>query len=94
LELGAPVLGDTAPPPALICADRNHRDQRPWRPASHCSQRCAVPFRGALASETPLASEALDSGDTNAFSSLEAGAIACGRDLHPHEQGQIVASRW
>ncbi|MBZ9759858.1 hypothetical protein LB553_03045 [Mesorhizobium sp. CA8] len=44
-------------------------------------------------SEARLASEALDSGDTNAFSSLEAGAIACGRDLHPHEQGQIVASR-
>ncbi|MDX8533696.1 hypothetical protein RFM41_21260 [Mesorhizobium sp. VK25A] len=43
--------------------------------------------------EAPLASETLDSGDTNAFSSLEAGAIACGRDLHPHEQGQIVASR-
>ena len=44
-------------------------------------------------SEARLASETLDSGDTNAFSSLEAGAIACGRDLHPHEQGQIVASR-
>jgi hypothetical protein len=44
-------------------------------------------------SEAPLASETLDSGDTNAFSSLEAGAIACGRDLHPHEQGQIIASR-
>ena len=43
--------------------------------------------------EAPLASETLDSGDTNAFSSLEAGAIGCGRDLHPHEQGQIVASR-
>ncbi|MBZ9735575.1 hypothetical protein LB515_15555 [Mesorhizobium sp. CA15] len=44
-------------------------------------------------SEARLASETLDSGDTNAFSSLEAGAIACGRDLRPHEQGQIVASR-
>jgi len=51
------------------------------------------PSEAPLASETPLASEALDSGDTNAFSSLEAGAIACGRDLHPHEEGQIVASR-
>ncbi|TPK93726.1 hypothetical protein FJ567_25840 [Mesorhizobium sp. B2-4-16] len=43
--------------------------------------------------EAPLASETLDSGDTNAFSSLEAGATACGRDLHPHERGQIIASR-
>ncbi|MDX8523190.1 hypothetical protein RFM68_01620 [Mesorhizobium sp. MSK_1335] len=44
-------------------------------------------------SEAPPASETLDSGDTNAFSSLEAGAIACGRDLRPHERGQIAASR-
>lgn len=43
--------------------------------------------------EASLAPETLDFGDTNAFSFLEAGAIACGRDLHPHEQGQIVASR-
>jgi hypothetical protein len=43
--------------------------------------------------EARPASETLDSGDTNALSSLEAGAIACGRDLHPHEQGQIIAPR-
>ncbi|PBB19294.1 hypothetical protein [Mesorhizobium sp. WSM4313] len=52
------------------------------------------PFAASDApSSSEVASETLDSGDTNAFSSLEAGAIACGRDLRPHEQGQIVASR-
>jgi hypothetical protein len=43
-------------------------------------------------SDAPFSSNMLDSGDTNAFSSSEAGAIACSRDLHPHEQGQVRAT--
>jgi hypothetical protein len=47
-------------------------------------------------SEARRSFEILDSGDTNAFSSPEAGAGACSRDLHPHEQGQVraICRRW
>jgi len=51
------------------------------------------------ASDAPFSSEArprsetLDSGDPNAFTSPEAGAFACSRDLHPHQQGQVGAIR-
>ena len=44
------------------------------------------------ACDAPFPSEALDSGDTNAFTSTKAGAFACNRDLHPREQGQIDAT--
>ncbi|MGX5802795.1 hypothetical protein ACWGS9_16305 [Bradyrhizobium sp. Arg314] len=43
-------------------------------------------------SEAPFSFNTLDSGDANAFSSSEAGAVACSRDLHPHEQGQLSAT--
>lgn len=44
-------------------------------------------------SDATFRSEALDSGDTYAFTSPEAGAFACNRDLHPQEQGRIAAAR-
>ncbi|MDX8490470.1 hypothetical protein RFN29_02660 [Mesorhizobium sp. VK22B] len=44
-------------------------------------------------SEAPFSSEALDSGDPNAFTSTKAGAFACNRDLHPLGQGQIGVTR-
>lgn len=43
--------------------------------------------------EARLSFETLDSGDTNAFTSSEAGAVACRRDLHPLGQGQVGAIR-
>ncbi|KUM25326.1 hypothetical protein AU467_05175 [Mesorhizobium loti] len=45
------------------------------------------------AGDAPFSSETLDSGDTYAFTSTQADAFACNRDLHPHEQGQIAAAR-
>ncbi|MDX8467290.1 hypothetical protein RFM26_16475 [Mesorhizobium sp. VK23B] len=44
-------------------------------------------------SDAPFACEALDSGDTYAFTSTKAGHFACDRDLHPREQGRIGANR-
>lgn len=44
-------------------------------------------------SDATFRSEALDSGDTYAFTSPKAGAFACSRDLYPQEQGRIAASR-
>ncbi|WP_181183687.1 MULTISPECIES: hypothetical protein [unclassified Mesorhizobium] len=46
-----------------------------------------------FASEARLAYQTLDSGDPNAFTSPEAGAVACGRNLRPHGQGQVAAIR-
>ncbi|WP_292065146.1 hypothetical protein [Mesorhizobium sp.] len=45
------------------------------------------------ACDAPFPSGPLDSGDTYAFTSSKAGAFACNRDLHPHEQGRTAAIR-
>ena len=55
-------------------------------------QHLNAPSDATLPSEGRLSFETLDSGDTNAFTSSEAGAVACSRDLHPHEQGQVGAA--
>jgi len=59
-------------------------------------QHPIAPSDAPFPSEARLSFETLDSGDTNAFTSSEAGAVACSRDLHPHEQGQVGAAsrRW
>jgi hypothetical protein len=57
----------------------------------HDGQHLIAASDAPFSSEAPLASETLDSGDPNAFTSPEAGAFACSRDLHPHEQGQVSA---
>ncbi|UCI08756.1 hypothetical protein [Mesorhizobium sp. B1-1-8] len=49
-----------------------------------------IPY-GVAASDAPFPSEALDTGDTNAFTSLKAGGSAYDCGLHPHEQ--ITATR-
>jgi hypothetical protein len=51
-----------------------------------------IPHPGA-ASGAPFPIEALDSGDTYAFTSTKAGALACHSGLHPHGQGQVPAAR-